>query len=107
MLLMAFLFPLAFYSKGNFFFFLCATLGFVGGFVPPVVFAAAAETVKDRRLHGMVMAVVQIGQNAGMLLGPLVFGLMVEYGGGWEGAFWLLIPVSVGGALAAWAAKIR
>ncbi len=107
MLLMAFLFPLAFYLKGNNFFLLCATLGFVGGFIPPGVFAAAAELVQDRRLHGLVMAVVQIGQNAGMLFGPLVFGLVVEYGGGWEGAFWFLIPVSISGALAAWATKIK
>lgn len=53
------------------------------------------------------MAVGQIGQNAGIFFGPLVFDLMVQYGVGWKAAFWLLIPVGLIGALAAWAAKIR
>jgi hypothetical protein len=29
------------------------------------------------------MAVIQIGQNSGMLLGPLIFGWVVESGDGW------------------------
>jgi MFS family permease len=53
------------------------------------------------------MAVIQIGQNAGMLLGPLVFGWVIESGGGWQMAFWVLAPVSVLGAVAGWMARIK
>jgi hypothetical protein len=33
------------------------------------------------------MAVIQIGQNAGMLLGCPVFWRVIESGGGWQAAF--------------------
>jgi hypothetical protein len=33
------------------------------------------------------MAVIQIGQNVGMLPGRLVFWWVVESGGGWRAAF--------------------
>ena len=46
------------------------------------------------------MAVIPIGRNAGMLLGPLVFGWGVESGGGWQAAFSVLAPVSILGAVA-------
>ena len=107
MFLMAALFPLSFYVRGDFFPLLVAVLGFVGGFVPPGVFAAAVETVGDEKLGGMAMAVIQIGQNAGMLLGPFLLGWMVDAIGGWETAFLSLAPVGVGGAIAGWIAKMR
>lgn len=86
---------------------LTIALGFLTGFVPTGVFAATADMVKDERLGGMAMAVIQIGQNSGMLLGPLVFGLIVESASGWPMAFGLLAPVSLLGAIAGWLAKIR
>ncbi len=49
----------------------------------------------------VAMAVIQIGQNAGMLLGPLVFGCIIETGGGEQTAFWVWAPVFVLGAVAA------
>jgi MFS family permease len=55
----------------------------------------------------MAMAVIQVGQNSGMLLGPLVFGWMVESMGGWQIAFWSLTPVSAIGAIASWMAKMK
>jgi hypothetical protein len=33
------------------------------------------------------MAVVMMGQNAGVLIGPLIFGALVESPGGWGLAF--------------------
>jgi MFS family permease len=44
------------------------------------------------------MAVIQIGQNMGMFLGPLVFGLLIEYWG-WQAAFWALAPICVIGTI--------
>ena len=42
-----------------------------------------------------------------MLLGPLLFGWVVESGGDWESAFRVLAPVSILGAMAGWMARIR
>jgi len=107
MILMVILFPLAFSVKAELFLPLAVALGFIGGFVPTGVFAAGVEAVGDERLGGMAMAVIQIGQNSGMLLGPLVFGWMVESMGGWQIAFWALAPVSAIGAIAGWMAKMK
>ena len=107
MLLIAALFPF-YYGAGRVFFsFLVIALGFVSGFVPTGVFAGAVEIVADERLSGMAMAVIQIGQNAGMLLGPVLFGWLVDYTGGWATGFWVLTPVCFAGALSGWAAKVR
>jgi MFS family permease len=107
MALMAPLYPLSFFAGENCFPALVIMLGFISGFVPTGVFSGAVETVRDERLSGMAMAVIQIGQNAGMLLGPLVFGWIMESGGGWQTAFWVLAPVSILGAVAGWMLRIR
>ena len=107
MALMAPLFPLTFFAGEMGFLTLAILVGFIGGFVPTGVFSGAVETVGDERLSGMAMAVIQIGQNAGMLLGPLVMGWLIESGGGWEMAFWVLAPVSLLGAMAGWRSGIR
>jgi MFS family permease len=107
MALMAPLFPLTFFVGETGFLALAILVGFIGGFVPTGVFSGAVETVGDERLSGMAMAVIQIGQNAGMLLGPLVMGWVIESGGGWEMAFWVLAPVSFLGAMAGWRSRIR
>jgi len=107
MALMAPLYPLSFFAAENCFPALVITLGFISGFVPTGVFSGAVETVRDERFSGMAMAVIQIGQNAGMLLGPLVFGWIIESGGGWQTAFWVLAPVSILGAVAGWMVRIR
>ena len=107
MALIAPLFPLSFSAGEMGFLALAILVGFIGGFVPTGVFSGAVETVGDERLSGMAMAVIQIGQNAGMLLGPLVFGWVIESGGGWQMAFWVLTPVSILGAVAGWISRIR
>ena len=107
MALMAPFYPLSFLVGADWFPALVVLLGFISGFVPTGVFSGAVETVGDERLSGMAMAVIQIGQNAGMLLGPLVFGWIIESGGGWQTAFWVLAPVSILGAVAGWMVRIR
>lgn len=82
-------------------------VGFSGRFVPTGVFAAGAEVVGDSRLSGMAMAVIQVGQNAGMLLGPLGLGWLIEKTGSWLVAFLWLIPVCIVGAVAVWRTKVR
>lgn len=84
-----------------------SVLGVICSFLPTGVFLVAAELIRDQRLGGLTMAVVQLGQNAGMLLGPFLFGWIVGQTGSWEAAFWVLAPVSAIGAAAMWATKVK
>jgi len=107
MILLMLLWPLAFFVSEGGFFPLVVAIGLVGGFIPTGVFSAGVEVVGDERLAGMAMAIIQVGQNAGMLLGPLVFGWTIEATGGWQIPFWTLVPVCGVGAIAGWMAKMR
>jgi MFS family permease len=105
--LMAPVWPLAHSLGGGAFVALMVGYGLVSGCVPTGTFAAATEAVGDERLGGMAMAVVQVGQNAGMLLGPLVVGTIVGATGSWSAAYWALVPVTALGVAAAWVARMR
>ena len=107
MILLMTLWPLVFFVSEGLFLPLVITIGFVSGFIPTGIFSAGSEVVGDERLAGMAMAVIMVGQNAGMLMGPLVFGWIVEVTGGWQIAFWALVPVCAAGAIAGWMAKMR
>ncbi len=105
LLVMAVILPVNATVSENVFLFLVAVMGFLSGFVPTTVFSSAADVVGDERLAGMAMAVIQIGQNTGVLLGPLVVGLLIE-SWGWQVAFSALAPVAVIGALSGLAANL-
>ena len=100
LLAMAAIFPVNATVSEHVFLSLLAVIGFLGGFIPTAVFSSAADIVGDERLAGMAMAVIQIGQNTGVLLGPLVVGLLIE-SWGWQVAFSALAPVAVLGAISA------
>jgi cyanate permease len=53
------------------------------------------------------MAMIAAGQNAGLLLGPVVFGSLIESTGGWPAAFVSLAIVAMLGAAAGWLARTR
>jgi MFS family permease len=80
--------------------------GLVMGVIPTNIFAAAVEAAGDERQGGLAMAVIMVGQNAGMLAGPVVFGLLIE-GAGWPAAFASLAVMSALGLLAGWLARVR
>jgi MFS family permease len=101
MLLLMFLFPLASVVSGEVRVAVIVVVGLIGAFVPTGVFSAGPEVVGDERLHGMAMAIILLGQAVGMLLGPLIFGWLVDVTGGWQVAFWSLLPVGALGAVAA------
>jgi MFS family permease len=86
---------------------LLALTGFVAGFVPTGIYATGAEAVRDPRLAGLVMALIAVGQNTGILLGPLLFGWILDCSGSWHVAFLILAPVSALGALSVWVMRIR
>jgi MFS family permease len=107
MLLLMFLFPLASVVSGEVRVAVIVVVGLIGAFVPTGVFSAGPEVVGDERLHGMAMAIILLGQAVGMLLGPLIFGWLVDVTGGWQVAFWSLLPVGALGAVAAWRIRLK
>jgi MFS family permease len=107
MALMAVLLPLLYALRSGVLLPYLTSIGFIVGFPPTGVFSSASEIVRDERLGGMAMAIVLIGQNVGMLLGPFIFGYMIEFPGGWQIAFWSLAPVCALGAVTGGLARVR
>jgi MFS family permease len=106
MILMGILMPFTYSLPIEFSLPFLIAIGFVSGFAPTGVFSAAAEIAGDERLAGMAMAIVLFGQNVGMLIGPFIFGTLVE-SSGWEVAFWTLAPVCGAGAVAGVLSRVK
>lgn len=81
-------------------------LGLISGPVATATFAAVPETMKRPQLVGIGMAIVMLGQNLGMFVGPAVFGKLAE-SVGWATAGYMLIPISILGIVAGWLVKVR
>jgi predicted MFS family arabinose efflux permease len=81
-------------------------LGIISGATPTATFAAAPEVMGDPQLAGIGMAVISLGMNLGIVLGPLLVGLLVQTMG-WVSAGYWLIPVSLLGFVASWLVKVR
>ena len=56
-------------------------MGLIAGAIPTASFAAAPEIMIKPEYAGMGMAVLTLGQNLGMFLGPILFGALVESSG--------------------------
>lgn len=76
------------------------------GAIPTATFAAAPEVMEDSRLAGIAMAIVMLGQNIGMVIGPFLFGMLVPVIG-WIPAAFCLIPVMLLGFIFGWLVKVR
>lgn len=74
-------------------FWLALAFSFLGGVVPPAVFAAVPQHTPTPAHVGSVSGLVIQGNNAGFLLGAPAFGAIVEITGGWSGAGWLEVAV--------------
>ncbi|WP_338448045.1 MFS transporter [Niallia oryzisoli] len=61
-------------------------LGLFSGFIPTIVFAAAPLLAERKETIGIAMSIVIIGENAGILIGPEIFGYLRQ----WTGEFTLL-----------------
>jgi nitrate/nitrite transporter NarK len=81
-------------------------LGLVVGGLPTATFAAVPELMSKAQLVGIGMAVVALGQNLGMFVGPVFFGQAAELTS-WAVAGYLLIPVALIGTIAAWLIDVR
>lgn len=86
---------------------LVAAQGLFLSVTPPNVFAAAVETGRATGGSGLAMAVVMMGQNAGVLAGPLLFGALADSPGGWGLAFASLPVICLLGVLAGARAKVK
>jgi DHA1 family inner membrane transport protein len=80
--------------------------GLVPRIIPTDIFAGAVESAWDERQGGAAMAVIMVGQNAGMLLGPVIYGTLVE-SAGWPAAFASLAVMCALCLLAGWLANVR
>jgi MFS family permease len=81
-------------------------LGILAGAIPTATFAAAPEVMGRPQLAGIGLAVVAVGQNVGMVIGPILFGMLVE-SFGWVAAGYGLIPFCLLGFGAGWLVKVR
>jgi MFS family permease len=81
-------------------------LGLVIGAIPTATFAAASEVMSDSRLAGLAFGVVILGQNLGVIIGPVLFGNLVE-NIGWTAAGYCFIPVCILGFVIGWNVRVR
>lgn len=81
-------------------------MGVIAGAIPTATFAAAPEIMGKPQLAGIGLAVVALGQNLGMVIGPVVFGAIAE-SSGWAVAGYWMIPALLLGLVASWMIKIR
>jgi len=80
--------------------------GLLAGAIPTATFAAVSEIMRKPEWAGLGLAVVLIGQNLGQLLGPLLFGVIVERLS-WATAGYLMIPFCLIGFISGWMVKVR
>jgi MFS family permease len=81
-------------------------IGLGSGALPAAIFASAPEAMRDQRLAGAGMAALMVGQNAGMVLGPAIFGMLVT-ATAWSTGGLVLGGVTVVAALVGWRARVR
>lgn len=70
-------------------------LGLFSGFIPTIIFASAPLLAKRKETIGIAMSIIIIGENAGILIGPEVFGLLREWTGNFTSGFWALSFASI------------
>jgi predicted MFS family arabinose efflux permease len=80
--------------------------GFVVGIIPTATFAAAPEIMHRPELAGLGLAAILVGQNFGLLFGPVLYGAAVNWLG-WTSAGFLLIPICLMAFLLGWMVRVR
>jgi DHA1 family inner membrane transport protein len=105
-LFIALMMTLPFKLNGPALYVLMILLGVITGAVPTATFAAAPEIMGQPQLAGLGLAVVAMGQNLGMVIGPILLGSLVE-SIGWAPAGYWLIPICLLGFVVGWLVKVR
>jgi MFS family permease len=75
--------------------------------IPTMMMASVPEVMERPELAGIGMGGVVTLQNLGLLLGPVMFGRIVQATGNWELAGYVLIPFCLAGALFGLFVKVR
>jgi hypothetical protein len=73
---------------------------------PTATFAAAPEVMGHPGAAGMGLTVVSLGMNLGLLVGPIVVGLLMRWLGWTMTGHWP-VPMGLLGFAAAWPVKVR
>lgn len=81
-------------------------MGLVSGPIPTATFSSVPEVMERPQWIGIGMAVLALGQNLGMVIGPAIFGILAA-SMGWVTSGILMIPVCAVGIIAAWLIKVR
>ncbi len=71
---------------------LMLVVGFICCFVPPSLYTIGPDIVRRPEWVALALAIVTVGQNVGMSLGPVVVGAIVESAGDWTAC---AIPIGV------------
>jgi MFS family permease len=103
---MGFMFLFPFHASGWAIAAVMILMGVFLGPIPTATFAAVPEVMPSPQLIGMGMGVVALGQNLGMVIGPAMFGKLVD-SIGWAAAGYALIPVAAIGVVAVLLARVR
>lgn len=83
-----------------------ALMGMLAGMIPTATFSAAPEIMKKPELSGIGMAVVTLGQNLGMFVGPIIFAAIQETAG-WSIAGYSMIPFLIIGFILGFFIRVR
>lgn len=102
----ALLLPLYVFVTGSALVFVLVAAGLTLGLVPTAIFSGAVEAAGDPRQGGLAMAIIMVGQNAGMLIGPVVVGALAQ-SSGWPVAFASLAVMALIGFAAGLLARVR
>ena len=81
-------------------------LGLIAGAIPTATFSAAPDIMGKPEWAGLGLGVVMLGQNMGMVIGPIMIGGWVERFD-WVITGYLLIPICLLGFLAGWLVRVR
>jgi len=74
---------------------------------PVAVNAAAPETARSPSDTGPAVGIVAIGRNAGQVVGPVLFAVVLQATGGWEAVGIVLIGGTLLGLVSGWLVRVR
>ena len=82
-------------------------VGFTCCFVPPSLYTIGPDIIKAPSLTAIAIAVVTLGQNLGMSIGPVALGAIVDMTGDWTALGIPTCIMALVGALACFLIKIK
>jgi len=81
--------------------------GVVAGALPTMIFTSLPEVVPRPELAGIGMGGVVTLQNLGLLIGPVMFGRIVQVSGNWALAGYAMIPITLAAVVVGWLVDVR